>query len=147
MVVSGVEKVPELNQGTIFVSESAVLIGLDGKPLYWHTPDNRSMGYLPDSDLLWDMVIAHRHDLAGLAHTHPGGGIPYPSHEDLTTFAPWEKALGRRLLWWIVTDDYYTQFSWSGPERLDYTLQPSVEIFTQEVAVELLNRSHMERTS
>ena len=46
-------------------------------------------------------------DLAGVAHSHPGGGIPTPSWEDLTTFAAVEDGLGQRLVWWIVSEAFH----------------------------------------
>jgi hypothetical protein len=86
--------------------EAGVVLGFDEEPLYWHTPPGRSGGSLPDSRSLWDVLWEHRDDLMGFAHTHPGAGVPGPSHTDLTTFAAVEAGLGVRLLWWIVSSDH-----------------------------------------
>jgi len=96
--------------------ETGVLIARGMAPLYWHLPEGRTSGSLPDSRVLWDTIWLHRHDLEGFAHTHPGGGQPWPSTEDITTFFAIELALGRKLTWWIsnqertvvvvTTDDY-----------------------------------------
>ncbi len=80
--------------------EAGVLVGLDGKPLYWHTPEDRSVGHLPNSVPLWNVIWELRDQVLGFAHSHPGQGIPGPSYEDLTTFASIEAGLGRRLKWW-----------------------------------------------
>lgn len=100
--------------------ETAVVIGGAGEPLYWHLPEDRTSGSLPDSAALWDVLWEHRAVLAGVAHTHPGSGVPGPSFVDLTTFASIEKALGRRLSWWISSADRMILVSWVGPGRLDY---------------------------
>ena len=102
--------------------EAGVVIGLDGQPLYWHAPDNRSVAYLPDSHLLWEIFWEHRKHLSGFAHSHPGSGIPGPSHEDLTTFAAVESGLGKRLNWWIISSDKLIRLNWVGPEKLDYQI-------------------------
>jgi hypothetical protein len=83
--------------------ETGVLISFDGHPIHWHLPPGRSCGYLPDSRDLWDIIWENRASLDGFAHSHPGFGIPSPSHEDVTTFAAVELALGRNLKWWITS--------------------------------------------
>lgn len=85
--------------------ETAALIGRDGNVLYWHEPDNRSAVFIPDSSTFWDAIWSRRKELAGIAHTHPGTGMPHPSQEDVSTFFAIEKALGRPLLWWIGSQD------------------------------------------
>jgi hypothetical protein len=86
-------------------AEAGVVIDIHGEPLYWHLPVNRSMGSLPDSRSLWDVLWNAEMDgvLAGFAHSHPGTGTPQPSHEDLTTFRAIEDGLGRELKWWITS--------------------------------------------
>jgi proteasome lid subunit RPN8/RPN11 len=100
--------------------EVAVVIGTEGRALHWHEPPHRSSVALPDSRALWDALWANRTVLSGVAHTHPGGGEPSPSTEDLTTFAACEAALGVRLSWWIATRDRCVRFGFRGPGRLDY---------------------------
>jgi proteasome lid subunit RPN8/RPN11 len=78
------------------------------------------MGSLPDSRELWDVIWKHRERLAGVAHSHPGGGVPGPSHEDVTTFSAVELALGRRLDWWITSADAVVVGRWEGPHKYDY---------------------------
>jgi hypothetical protein len=85
--------------------EAGVLLDQYGRAIYWHLPEGRSAGHLPDSRALWDVIWEHREHVAGFAHTHPGTGFPSPSAEDLTTFLAIEAALGRRLDWWILSED------------------------------------------
>lgn len=86
-------------------AEAGVVIGKNHEVIAWHLPPDRSGGALPDSRPLWDILWdAHRNDtLLGFAHTHPGAGMPHPSHEDITTFRAVEKGLGRRVTWWIAS--------------------------------------------
>jgi hypothetical protein len=86
-------------------AEAGVVIDIHGEPLHWHLPANRSMGSLPDSRSLWDVLWNAEMGgvLAGFAHSHPGDGPPHPSHEDLTTFQAIEDGLGRALKWWITS--------------------------------------------
>lgn len=87
--------------------ETGVVINTNGEPVHWHEPNGRSSGSLPDSRDLWNVLWrAHRDGwLAGVAHSHPGAGIPHPSHEDTSTFVAIERALGRALSWWITSAD------------------------------------------
>ena len=96
--------------------ETGVVLDLAGQPLYWHLPPGRSMGGLPDSRNLWDVIWENRDIISGFAHSHPGSGKPGPSHTDVTTFAAIEAALGRRLDWWIVSaeDEALTLLRWAG---------------------------------
>jgi hypothetical protein len=100
--------------------EAAVVIDHEGTPIHWHVPPGRTAGSLPDSRELWDVLWNHRDRLSGVAHSHPGGGIPGPSHEDVTTFSAVELALGRRLNWWITSADAVVVARWQGPDRYDY---------------------------
>jgi hypothetical protein len=101
--------------------ESGVLVG-DNDFIYWHLPENRTGGSLPDSRELWDVLWEHRKDeYLGFAHTHPGAGVPGPSWEDITTFAGVEAGLGRRLRWWIASSDSLIVLHWKGPHRYDFT--------------------------
>ena len=85
--------------------EAGVLLDLDGHPIYWHTPNDRSGGALPDSRDLWEVIWENRANLLGFAHSHPGYGKPGPSHTDLTTFIAIEEGLGKHLQWWIASGD------------------------------------------
>lgn len=100
--------------------EAGVLVAKDGSPIFWHLPVDRSAGYLPDSQDLWEVIWANRDNVLGFAHSHPGSGLPGPSMEDLTTFAAVEAALGRRLIWWITSADQLVEIDWVGPGKLDY---------------------------
>ena len=100
--------------------EAGVLIDLDGKPIFWHLPKNRSIGALPDSRDLWEVIWENRDRVLGFAHSHPGSGKPGPSYEDVTTFAAVEAALGRRLDWWITSFDEMILVRHAGPGKLDY---------------------------
>lgn len=85
--------------------EAGVLLGRDNSVIHWHTPNERSGGALPDSRDLWDIIWENRAIVTGFAHTHPGSGIPGPSHTDITTFAAIEAALGKHLNWPILSSD------------------------------------------
>lgn len=100
--------------------EVGVVVGLDGTALHWHLPPGRSGGALPDSRALWDVLWERRAELLGVAHSHPHRGWPAPSWTDVTTFAAIEAALGRRLRWWISSEDRLIVLSWRGPDKFDY---------------------------
>lgn len=87
--------------------EAGVVVDIDGQPIYWHVPDGRSGGQLPDSAALWDVMwAAHKAgNLGGFAHSHPGNGWPAPSDTDTTTFHAIETGLGRPVSWWICSAD------------------------------------------
>ena len=100
--------------------ESAFVFDVDGVIIHWHLPANRSGGFIPDSRDLWEVLWENREKLGGIAHTHPWNGEPWPSGTDVTTFAACEAALGKRLLWPVVTLDRMRTFRWVGPSKLDY---------------------------
>lgn len=105
--------------------EAAVLLEFDRVegwlPIFWHTPEGRTAGSLPDSRALWEQIWDARERTIGLAHSHPGSGIPMPSKEDVTTFAAVEMALGKRLFWWITSADHVVLCMHSGSgHRFDY---------------------------
>lgn len=102
------------------LTEIALVVDLDDAPLHWHLPPGRTAVAIPDSRELWDVLWTHRNRIGAVAHTHPGGGVPVPSREDLSTFAACEAGLGRRLQWWIVTRDHARCFRWCGPDRHEY---------------------------
>src|SRR6185369_6039063 len=85
--------------------EAGVVVGYEGEPIFWHLPEGRTAGYLPDSRELWEVIWENRHNVYGIAHSHPGSGLPGPSREDITTFAGIELGLGRRLVWWITSSN------------------------------------------
>lgn len=101
--------------------EAGVVIA-GGKPVFWHLPKGRTAGSLPDSRDLWDVLWENRATLDGFAHSHPGSGQPGPSHTDLTTFRAVERALGRRLKWWITSRTNMILLTWGGtkPDDLVY---------------------------
>lgn len=102
--------------------EAGVVVGKHGDPLFWHLPEGRTMGSLPDSQILWQVIWeAFKADtLLGFAHSHPGSGVPGPSYSDVTTFAAIEVALGKRLDWWITSSDHAILLRWSGPDKISY---------------------------
>jgi hypothetical protein len=101
-------------------TETGVLVNLKGEPIHWHLPPGRNSAFLPDSRDLWGVIWENRNEVLGFAHSHPGQGTPYPSLEDLTTFAAVETGLGKRLLWWICTEDNLSTFTWNGPGAHQY---------------------------
>jgi hypothetical protein len=97
--------------------EAGVVLGESGEAIYWHLPDDRSGGAIPDSRPLWEVLWENRKVISGFAHSHPGSGVPLPSPMDITTFEAIEKGLGRRLKWWITSQDQlsYTHHEGGGP--------------------------------
>ena len=85
--------------------EVGVVVDRGGQALYWHLPPGRCHTGLPDSRALWEVLWERRTELGGFAHSHPGRGEPCPSALDRSTFAAIEAALGRRLDWWITSED------------------------------------------
>lgn len=102
--------------------EAMVVIGRWHEPIHWHVPEDRTSVAIPDApDLWWDVLWPRREEICGTAHTHPGGGVPTPSYEDLTTWEATESAFGRRLNWWIASSDALVICHWQGPGKLDYS--------------------------
>lgn len=101
--------------------EAGVVVSKEGRALHWHVPADRTSASLPDSRSLWYVMWEAGEDLGGFAHSHPGSGTPLPSHTDVTTFAALEAGLGRRLRWWIVSEDGLSLTVHGGSkDRLDY---------------------------
>lgn len=88
--------------------ETALVFDKNGKTIHWHEPHGRNGGALPDSRDLWDVLWENRDRLGGVAHTHPWEGETGPSQTDLTTFDAVERALGRQLLWPVVSFTHVT---------------------------------------
>lgn len=105
--------------------EAGVVVGSEGQAIYWHLPVDRSTGHLPDSRKLWEVIWENRASIQGFAHSHPGGGHPGPSWEDLTTFAGVELGIGRRLIWWIASSNSLSIVLWAGPGEYDYEVFPA----------------------
>jgi len=102
------------------VTEVGVVLDLNERPILWHLPEDRTLTSLPDSPDLWQFIWDNRDRISGIAHSHPWYGDATPSHEDVTTFAAIERALGKRLRWWVVTFDRIMTVNWFGPGDLDY---------------------------
>jgi proteasome lid subunit RPN8/RPN11 len=103
--------------------EARVVINMAGQAFYWGQPDGRTSVSLPDDHDFWMVLWDNRHQLSGVAHSHPGG-MATPSYVDLTTFAAIEAGLGRRLDWWILAGDILIHSHWIGPGRLSYESLP-----------------------
>lgn len=101
--------------------EAGVLLDLNGKPIHWHLPLNRSMAALPDSKDLWHVIWESRENISGFAHSHPGYGNTGPSWTDITTFKAIENGLGKKLDWWITSGDQMILVRYTGPEKYDYS--------------------------
>ena len=100
--------------------EAGVVV-VDGEPVHWHSPEGRTGGNIPDSRSLWLVLWnLRKEENLGFAHSHPGSGVPGPSHMDVTTFAAVEVGLGRRMIWWITSADCVIASRWCGPGKHDY---------------------------
>ena len=104
--------------------EAGVLLDELGKPIHWHVPTDRTMVCLPDSRVLWEIIWFNRKDVGGFAHTHPGKGRPGPSYTDVTTFSAIELALGKLLIWPILSEDDGVLYRFEGPAKYHYTARP-----------------------
>ena len=80
--------------------------------LFWHLPDGRSAGGIPDSRSLWDVLWQHRDKDLIVAHTHPRYGTPQASLIDYVTFQAVEAGLGKRLVWCIASGDKAVCLLW-----------------------------------
>jgi len=92
------------------MKEALVVMNLYGDILYSHLPNDRTSHSLPDSRKLWEFLWENRKDIWKVAHSHPGGGVPSPSAEDLSTFSAIEAGLGKRLFWFILSEDYWASY-------------------------------------
>jgi len=133
--------------------EAGVLLDKKGEVLYWHLPNNRSGGALPDSVDLWSVFWENRNNISGFAHSHPGFGRTGPSHTDITTFNAVESGLGIKLDWWITSGDSMVLVRYNGPGRLDYhrmdvTMEPDWVIQLRALSgYETLNNADIEFAS
>lgn len=121
------------------IEAGVVVVGPGSDVVFWHSPPGRTGGSLPDSRTLWEVLEDYRKAPGlGFAHSHPGGGVPGPSHEDVTTFSAVERGLGRRLLWWITSSEHTVLTWWEGPGKYDYK---SMQVKDPWWAAELRSRS------
>ena len=107
--------------------EVAVVIDLKGAPIYWHLPEGRTGGSIPDSRNLWQILWENRDKISAVAHSHPGRGNPGPSVTDITTFTAIEAALGKRFVWYICSEDgfSYSHAKGNGYLTLPYYHEPA----------------------
>lgn len=82
--------------------EVCFLIGRGGAVL-WADASGDPVA-LPDSRQRWETIWRLRDELEEIAHSHPDGGAAF-SHEDETTMAALESALGKRLRFSVVAAD------------------------------------------
>ena len=105
------------------MKEARVIIDSTGQAFCWEQPEGRTSGSLPDDHSFWMTLWECRHELSGVAHSHPSG-CSSPSYTDLTTFAAIEAGLGFRLDWWILAGEILIHSHWVGPGRLSYESLP-----------------------
>lgn len=100
--------------------EVALVFDKEGKTICFH--DGQSAGSIVDSRSLWDILWENRDRLGGVAHTHPWDGEAHYSHTDVTTFRAIDNALGKNLLWPVVTFTEVGYFQWyrACEDPLDY---------------------------
>ena len=99
--------------------EVALVFDKQGRALFWPAPDGNTSGSIDDSSNLWDRIWRNRVEVGGVAHTHPWNGSPFPSETDTNTWHAIERALGRKLIWPIVSMDdvtYFRRFQKDGVE-------------------------------
>lgn len=112
--------------------EAGVLFDMYGEAIHYFAPRTRTAVSLPDSEALWRIVWRWRDRVGGFAHSHPGYGYPEPSWQDLETFAAWEAALGRKLIWPIIsrthTNEYGAHMSRRAADCIDTALDCLFEL-------------------
>lgn len=84
--------------------EVCFLIDRNGQ-LLWSDASSSPLA-LPDSRERWEAIWQHRHELVELAHSHPLGPEQF-SAEDSSTMRALDDALGRKLLFSLVTPRQY----------------------------------------
>ena len=82
--------------------EVCFLLGEDDAVLW--SDASQSPTALPDSRARWEAIWSRRERIVEIAHTHPLGGVKF-SHEDETTMAALDVALGRKLRYAVITPD------------------------------------------
>lgn len=82
--------------------EVCFLIDVRGAVLWSDAGPNAAA--LPDSRARWEAIWAHRDQLVEISHSHPIGPRAF-SHEDETTMAALDAALGKRLRFSVVAPD------------------------------------------
>lgn len=80
--------------------------------------------YIPDSQEYWDIVWENKDNIAGIAHSHPGNGIPNPSFNlDIKSFSSLDIGFGRKLKYWIISSTDVVVVQWVGPELYDFKIE------------------------
>lgn len=79
--------------------EVCFLIGKEGRVLW--SDAGESPIAIADSSARWQAIWSHREELVEIAHSHPLGPLAF-SHEDETTMAALDAALGRKLRFSVV---------------------------------------------
>lgn len=119
--------------------ETAVVLNKQGEAIFWHEPEGRENHAIPNSATLWHVLWMRRDDVGGVAHTHPGTGLPSPSFEDITTFSAVDRGLDTHLVWWIASADRLVRMSFQS----DGCLVVSKDLSTPAWLAELRRRSRM----
>jgi hypothetical protein len=78
------------------------LIGPGGAVLFRDEGDGPA--YIPDSRARWEAIWSNRDALVELAHSHPVGPLAF-SNEDVTTMDALESALGRALVFSVISPE------------------------------------------
>jgi len=115
--------------------EVGCVINLEGRAMYWHEPQDRSVASIPDSRSLWDILWENRVLVSGFAHTHPGLGPAVPSSTDLSTFKAIEAGLGMRLEWWIATGDQIALIRWTSSRGYVASTPPYEQLWLAELRI------------
>jgi protein-tyrosine-phosphatase len=98
--------------------EVCFLIGRKGE-LLWSDASSSPLA-LPDSRERWEAIWKHRAELAEIAHSHPLGPEQF-SAEDTSTMRALDDALGKKLIFSLVTPRQYLV---RGPEDIAVPATP-----------------------
>ncbi|MBL9021307.1 MAG: Mov34/MPN/PAD-1 family protein [Myxococcales bacterium] len=98
------------------VREVFFLIGEGGAVL--HRDDGESASHIADSRARWEAIWENRDQLVELAHSHPAGPLAF-SHEDETTMAALASALGKPLVFSVVTPGGMLRRQGGADERVE----------------------------
>lgn len=105
-----------LMKSTMEPREVCFILGPNDAVL-WSDASNSPVA-LPDSRARWEVIWSRRAEIVEIAHTHPLGGAAF-SNEDETTMAALNSALGRALVYSVVTPDRMLRRTPGDPSKAD----------------------------
>ena len=93
--------------------EVCFIIG-EGDVVLWCDASDSPVA-IPDARERWEAIWSRRELVVEIAHTHPLGGLHFSSTDEGTMEAL-DAALGRKLIYSVVTPDAMLRRTWPDPE-------------------------------